>query len=62
MIPEQPEFPALLVRVETQTDKVTAKEIQEAIQRRLASEPTDLFVKNSSVVLLVQHQVRGMSE
>ena len=62
MIPAEPEFPALRIEVETQTDKVTAKEIQEAIQRRLASEPTDLFVKNSSVILLVQHQVGGTSE
>jgi hypothetical protein len=62
MLPEDPEFPALRVEVETKGDEVTAEQVQEAIRRRLASEPTDLFEKNSSVVLLIQHQVGGVSE
>jgi hypothetical protein len=62
MVPENPEFAALQVIIETETDKVTAEDVEKAIRRRLASEPTDLFVKNSTVVLLVQHQVRGLPE
>lgn len=56
---EQPEVRALRVEVATKKKKATKRQVQEAIEKRLASEPTDLFEKSNNVVLLIQHQVAG---
>ena len=58
---EKPDVPALRVEVEGPLDELTAETIAEAIKRRLAAEPTDLFEKDDTLVLLVQHQVRPSS-
>ena len=56
---DKPELRALRVEVATKEKKATKRQVQEAIEKRLASEPTDLFEKFNNVVLLVQHQQRG---
>jgi hypothetical protein len=62
MEPVKPEVPALRVEVEGPLDELTAGKVAEAIKQRLATESTDLFEKDDTLVLLVQHQVRGTPE
>ena len=59
---ENPEVPALRVEVTGPRNEVTAEKIADAIKRRLAAESTDLFEKDDTLVLLVQHQVSGTPE
>lgn len=53
------QFPALRVEVRGPRKLVTTKKVEQAIHKKLAAEPTDIFAHTDSLILLVQHQIGG---
>jgi hypothetical protein len=49
----------LRVEVGGPRGRIPAKKIAQAIQRKLAAERTDVFAHDDTLILIVQHQVRG---
>lgn len=39
----------------------TLETVEQAIHEKLATEPTDLFAQNDTVILVLQHHVAGSS-